>query len=102
MRQRITAFLEWVVQPKVQLKLNGVLTCVWILMVPISIATGWITSVAYVSALSIWALVSGHLSAYIASKVEKKQDEDGLSEEQYDRLIAILDAHGLDSDGDGD
>lgn len=45
-------------------------------MIPVSIATGWVTSVTYVSALSLWALVSGHWSAWQAARVEVKQDED--------------------------
>jgi hypothetical protein len=45
-------------------------------MIPISIATGWINSVAYVASLSLWALVSGHWSAWQAARVEVKQDEE--------------------------
>jgi len=41
-------------------RLNGWLTWFWILMIPVSIITGWVRSVTYVSALSLWALVSGH------------------------------------------
>jgi hypothetical protein len=39
-------------------------------MIPVSIVTGWIHSVAYISALSLWALVSGHWSAWQAARVE--------------------------------
>jgi len=45
-------------------------------MIPVSIATGWINSVAYVASLSLWALVSGHWSAWQAARVEVKQDEE--------------------------
>jgi hypothetical protein len=38
-------------------RMNGWLTILWIAMIPISIATGWINSVAYVASLSRWALV---------------------------------------------
>jgi hypothetical protein len=55
--------------------LNGWLTIFWIVMIPISIATGWVNSVVYVSALSLWALVSGHWSAYQAARVEVRQEE---------------------------
>ena len=34
-------------------RVNGRLTIFWIAMIPISIATGWINSVAYVASLSI-------------------------------------------------
>jgi hypothetical protein len=42
-------------------RVNGWLTILWIAMIPISIATGWINSITYVASLSLWALVSGHL-----------------------------------------
>jgi hypothetical protein len=57
-------------------RVNGWLTLFWILMIPVSIATGWINSVAYVASLSLWALVSGHWSAWQAARVEVKQDEE--------------------------
>jgi hypothetical protein len=57
-------------------RVNGWLTIFWILMIPVSIATGWINSVTYVAALSLWALVSGHWSAWQAARVEVKQEED--------------------------
>ena len=34
---------------------NGWLTIFWVVMIPISIMAGWVTSVAYVSALSLRA-----------------------------------------------
>ena len=40
-------------------RVNGWLTIFWILMIPVSIMFGLLSSVAYVSALSLWALVSG-------------------------------------------
>jgi len=57
-------------------KVNGYLTVFWVFMIPISIITGWISSVAYVSALSLWALVAGHWSAWAAARVEVRQDEE--------------------------
>lgn len=56
-------------------RVNGWLAVFWIIMIPISVYTGWINSTAYVSALSLWALVSGHWSAWQAARVEVKQDE---------------------------
>jgi len=57
-------------------RVNGWLTIFWIAMIPLSIVTHWISSVAYVAALSLWALVSGHWSAWQAARVEVKQAED--------------------------
>jgi hypothetical protein len=34
-------------------RLNGWLTVLWVVMIPISIVMGWLSSVAYVSALSL-------------------------------------------------
>lgn len=57
--------------------INGWATVLWIVMVPVSMFFGWLSSVEYVSALSLWALVSGHLSAWQAARVEVTQDEAG-------------------------
>ncbi len=45
-------------------------------MIPISLITGWVESVVYVSALSLWALVSGHWSAWQAARVEVEQAQE--------------------------
>ena len=44
-------------------------------MIPVSVLTGWVRSVVYVSALSLWALVSGHWAAWQAARVEVEQQE---------------------------
>ncbi|MEP7202995.1 MAG: hypothetical protein ABI894_10320 [Ilumatobacteraceae bacterium] len=54
-------------------RVNGWLTILWILMIPFSIFFGLLSSVSYVSALSLWALVSGHWSAWLAARVEVEQ-----------------------------
>ena len=56
-------------------RVNGWLTIAAILLIPLSLITGWIHSVPFVAALSIWALVSGHWAAWQAARVEVKQDE---------------------------
>jgi hypothetical protein len=66
--------------PKFMRKVNGWLTIFWIIMIPISLAMGWLSSVTYVSALSLWALVSGHWSAWQAARTEVEQ----LKEEKKD------------------
>lgn len=62
--------------PKFMRSVNGWFTLFWIVMIPISILTGWINSVTYVACLSLWALVSGHWSAWQAARVEVKQEAD--------------------------
>ena len=74
-------------------RLNGWLTIFWILMIPVSLFTGWISSVQYVSVLSLWALVSGHWSAWQAARVEVKQEHELKSREQFpieDRVVSKL------------
>lgn len=56
-------------------RVNGWLTIFWVAMIPIAYEAGWLTSVTFVSALSLWALVSGHWSAWQAARVEVAQQE---------------------------
>jgi len=70
--------------PKFMRRVNGWLTIIWIVMIPISYALGWLNSVVYVSALSLWALVSGHWSAWQAARVEVKQEEQAEAREKAD------------------
>lgn len=65
-------------------RVNGWLTIFWIVMIPVSIATGWISSVTYVAALSLWALVSGHWSAWQAARVEVEQVKESEQRQQED------------------
>ena len=62
--------------PKLMRRVNGWLTIAWIAMIPVSIVMGWLTSIAYVSALSLWALVSGHWAAWQAARVEVNQERE--------------------------
>src|SRR5215203_4045145 len=64
-------------------RVNGWLTILWIAMIPVSIVFGLLSSVAYVSALSLWALVSGHWSAWQASRVEVEQMAEAAEREQH-------------------
>ena len=68
--------------PVIMRRVNGWLTIFWIVMIPVSILTGWISSVTYVAALSLWALVSGHWSAWQAARVEVKQAEESEERER--------------------
>ena len=62
--------------PAFMRKVNGWFTVLWIAMIPVSIFLGLLSSVAYVSALSLWALVAGHWSAWQAARVEVHQAKD--------------------------
>jgi hypothetical protein len=61
--------------PKFLREFHGWTTIFWILMIPVSLLTGWINSVTYVAALSVWALVASHWAAWQASRVEEKEDK---------------------------
>jgi hypothetical protein len=65
-------------------RVNGWLTIFWIAMIPISVVTHWISSVTYVAAISLWALVSGHWSAWQAARVEVNQDQEARKREAED------------------
>jgi hypothetical protein len=70
--------------PAFMRRVNGWLTIFWVVMIPLSIATGWISSVTYVAALSLWALVSGHWSAWQAARVEVEQAKEAARREEED------------------
>ena len=79
-------------------RVNGWLTIFWIVMIPVSIVLGLLSSVVYVSALSLWALVSGHWSAWQAARVEvaqsaetQKLEEHPIEERVVEQLIEQTD-----------
>jgi hypothetical protein len=73
-------------------RVNGWLTVAWVLMIPISYSLHWLNSVVYVSALSLWALVSGHWSAWQAARVEVNQRTESEKLEQQDMVGDVVDA----------
>ncbi len=64
-------------------RVNGWMTVFWICMIPISYSLGWLSSVTYVSALSLWALVTGHWSTWQAARVEVAQKEQAEAAEAH-------------------
>jgi hypothetical protein len=73
-------------------RVNGWLAVFWIAMIPVSMWRGWLNSVVYVSALSLWALVSGHWSAWQAARVEVRQHEDAQEAQHRDVPGEVVDA----------
>jgi hypothetical protein len=53
-------------------------------MIPVSIITHWISSVTYVAALSLWALVSGHWAAWQAARAEVNQEREAKDRDAAD------------------
>lgn len=68
-------------------RVNGWLAIFWLIMIPIAYFTGWLQSVVFVSALSLWALVSGHWSAWQAARVEVYQQQQDITTEVVDGLV---------------
>jgi hypothetical protein len=64
-------------------RVNGVLAVFWVAMIPVSYLFGWLNSVTYVSALSLWALVSGHWSAWQAARVEVAQQKEIAAQREH-------------------
>lgn len=61
--------------PKFMHRANGWLPILSVVMIPVLIVTGWVSSVQYVSVLTLWALVLGCWSAWgQAARVEVKQE----------------------------
>jgi hypothetical protein len=71
-------------------RVNGWLAVFWIAMIPFSLVMGWLESVVYVSALSLWALVSGHWSAWQAARVEVAQLEAARKREKEDLVADVV------------
>ncbi|MGZ4371012.1 MAG: hypothetical protein ACXVRK_02735 [Gaiellaceae bacterium] len=75
-------------------RVNGWLTMFWLVMIPVSYSMGWLSSVTYVSALSLWALVAGHWSSWQAARVEvaqkreiQRQQNEPIEEKVVDRIV---------------
>lgn len=73
-------------------RVNGWLTILWIVMIPVSLAAGWLNSIVYVSALSLWALVSGHWAAWQAARVEVAQQRQMDEQERHPIEERVVDA----------
>lgn len=91
--------------PEFMRRVNGWLTIFWIVMIPFSIFFGLLSSVSYVSALSLWALVSGHWSAWQAARVEVEQvaEAKALEENPIEKRVVaqiIEDTNIAPADGD--
>lgn len=80
-------------------RVNGWLTIFWIVMSPYrSSPAGSVAS--YVAALSLWALVSGHWSAWQAARVEVQQAQEMEEREQEDLPGEIVERVVEETEGD--
>lgn len=76
-------------------RVNGWLAIFWVAMIPISFEMHWLSSVVYVSALSLWALVAGHWSSWQAARVEvaqeqeiQKQKDEPVEDKVVEKIVA--------------
>lgn len=54
-------------------RFHAVLTVLWLVMVPVSILTGWIESVVFIAAISIYANFAAHFAAWQGSRAEEAE-----------------------------
>jgi hypothetical protein len=83
-------------------RVNGWLTVFWLVMIPVSYSLGWLNSVVYVSALSLWALVAGHWSSWQAARVEvaqqqevQRQHDEPMEEKVVEKIVQETDVDKL-------
>jgi hypothetical protein len=53
--------------------MHAALTILWFAMVPIALLTGWLYSIAFVAACSIYANAAAHFGAWQASRAETNE-----------------------------
>lgn len=56
--------------PKRAMRVHFVFLIAWLVCIPVAVIFGWIYSVAFVSACSIYANLVGHWSAYQAAQAD--------------------------------
>lgn len=67
--------MKWLQSPQFMMQFHGWATIFFIVLTPVSIQLGWINALEFVAALSLWALVAAHWSAWQSVRVEMKQDK---------------------------
>lgn len=65
------------ISPHHMRRIHGVAMDIWLLMIPISIVTGWIFLTAFISAVSLYANFASHFGGYEAARAEEEAQEDG-------------------------
>ncbi|MCW3069161.1 MAG: hypothetical protein JWL67_1786 [Solirubrobacterales bacterium] len=78
-------------EPTLMRRAQGLLTILWVVMIPLALATGWVKSVTFVSALSLWALVASHGAWWAAASVECRQAEEDIPAEVVEEIVEETD-----------
>lgn len=55
---------------KVQMWVHLALAVLWAIMIPVALYTGWIESIVFVAAISIYANFAGHMAAFESARAE--------------------------------
>ncbi|UVG35177.1 membrane protein [Microbacterium phage Cece] len=91
MRKAYDWAMSLIGDPKFMRAFNGWATLFWVFMIIPSLVFGWINAVVYVSALSLWALVSGHWAAWQAARVEvKQQEQEDREDEKIEKEVEMI------------
>lgn len=79
---------EQVTDPIKFRRLNGWLVVFWAAMIPVSILTGLVSIVAYITILSLYANFATHLGAWAASRAEARQVDELDVDAQHAKIKA--------------
>lgn len=52
-------------------RFHAVATVTWLVLIPIAIFSGWITSLVFVAAISLYANVAAHFAAWQGARAEE-------------------------------
>jgi hypothetical protein len=52
-------------------RFHAIATTFWLITIPLSLATGWIYSLVFVSAISLYANVASHFAAWQGARAEE-------------------------------
>lgn len=91
----------WVAKPNVQAWFNGVMTALWLMMLPITLMFPLFrTSILWLAFISAWALFATHLGAWIAAlvnvkaeRIDNRVEQDrhfARIEEAEDRILSAI------------
>lgn len=68
--------LTWVAAPKTQVKFNGLMSVLWLIMVPLTVALASLrTAIFWVAFMSVWANFATHLGGWIAALVNTRAED---------------------------
>jgi hypothetical protein len=76
------------ISPMAMRRFNGFSVLFWIVMTPVSFITGWSQSVAFVTLLSLWALVMSSMGAWQSSRVEVDMADADVPGEVVEAIVS--------------